>query len=117
MTNHDKITFFFPVLSLFAILPSPLIYGALYDSSCQVWATKCEESLNCLVYDTDKLKRTIISVKITFLMISCLFDMVVWYYCKDLDIYGDAVTTTTITEPFNDTGEEDKPLLLGIKAE
>ena len=50
-------------------------------------------------------------------MISCLFDMVVWYYCKDLDIYGDAVATTTVTEPFNDTGEEDKPLLLGIKAE
>ena len=70
-----------------------------------------------MVYDTDKLKRTIISVKITFLMISCLFDMVVWYYCKDLDIYGDAVTTPTVTEPFNDTGDEDKPLLLGIKAE
>ena len=69
------------------------MYGALYDNSCLVWATKCGESLNCLVYDTDKLRQSIIYVKVSLLMAAVFFDCIVWYYSKGLDIYGDASAT------------------------
>ena len=44
------------ILSALSILPAPIIFGALYDSSCTIWGEKCGETLNCLVYDTDKLR-------------------------------------------------------------
>lgn len=34
-----------------ALLPAPIIYGAIIDSSCLWWKTVCGKNLNCLVYN------------------------------------------------------------------
>ena len=56
-------------MSLFAMLPSPIIYGAIIDNTCLLWQVRacaldspsfdfclqeeCGETTNCLLYDTD----------------------------------------------------------------
>ena len=40
-------------LSLFAMLPSPIIFGAIIDNTCLLWQEECGETTNCLLYDTD----------------------------------------------------------------
>ena len=46
-------------MSLFAMLPSPIIYGAIIDNTCLLWQEECGETTNCLLYDTDKLREAL----------------------------------------------------------
>ena len=44
-------------LSLFAMLPAPLIYGHLIDTTCDQWQFECGETTNCVLYDADRLRK------------------------------------------------------------
>lgn len=39
------------MLSLFALIPGPIIFGRLIDSSCLVWTEECNSTGNCQFYD------------------------------------------------------------------
>lgn len=39
------------MLSLFALIPGPIIFGRLIDSSCLVWTKECDSTGNCQFYD------------------------------------------------------------------
>ena len=81
-------------LSLFAILPSPLIIGAVIDETCVVWGTKCGQQTNCLVYDIDKMRIYLAIFPAICIFIALLFDVGVWYHAKDLKIYDDSKTAS-----------------------
>ena len=96
-------------VSAFALLPSPIIFGSIYDGACTIWAEKCGEKLNCLAYNTDKLRVRVGTVSAIFLVLGLCCDTAVWYYVKGLNIYGDeeeasegdadeAKTTVTTTD-------------------
>ena len=85
------------VLSLFAILPSPLIIGAVIDETCVVWGTKCGQQTNCLVYDIDRMRIYLAIFPAVCIFVAMLFDIAVWYYAKDLNIYDNDDKTTTST--------------------
>ena len=89
-------------LSLFAILPSPLIIGAVIDETCVVWGTKCGQQTNCLVYDIDRMRIYLASFPAVCIFIALLFDVGVWYHAKDLNIYD---TPKTESEFDNDKKE------------
>lgn len=75
-------------LSLFAFLPSPLIYGALLDKTCVLWdKTKCGETTHCLIYDTDAMRNILAFMPAAFFALATLADFGVFLYCKDLTIY------------------------------
>ena len=76
-------------VSAFALLPSPIIFGSIYDGACTIWAEKCGEKLNCLAYNTDKLRVRVGTVSAIFLVLGLCCDTAVWYYVKGLNIYGD----------------------------
>ena len=77
----------FGLISLFALLPAPLVYGALIDSACAVWAERCGKRGNCLVYDADKLRHNFCGLTTAVLLVGFVFDLGVWYYIKDVEIY------------------------------
>ena len=77
------------LLSLFALLPGPIIYGALIDSSCRVWGERCGKRRNCLVYDTEKLRHNFCGLTAAVLLVGFVFDLGVWYYIRDVEMYDD----------------------------
>ena len=90
MDKSASITLSVSALSAFAILPSPLIFGAIFDSSCTIWGEKCGETLNCLVYDTEMLRTSISLLMASLFALALIGNVGVWYFVKDLKIYGEA---------------------------
>ena len=85
-----SITLSVSFLSLFAFLPSPIVYGALLDRTCILWdTTKCGETTHCLVYDTDAMRNYLAFFPAAFIILATLADVGVYYYSKDLTIYDD----------------------------
>lgn len=99
------------MISLFALIPGPIIYGRIIDSTCLVWTEECGKRGNCQLYD-QKLFRYYINItalckfpttvnyknqlKDLFRFVSTgltsvgvFFDGLVWWYGKTLDLYGE----------------------------
>jgi len=76
-------------LSLFSLFPSPIVFGALLDRSCELWGEECGETTNCLLYDTDKMRQSITILPAVCLAISFLADFGVWRCVGDLQLYQD----------------------------
>lgn len=39
------------MISLFALIPGPILYGRIIDSTCLVWTEECGKRGNCQLYD------------------------------------------------------------------
>lgn len=39
------------LVSLFALIPGPIIYGWIIDSTCLVWTEECGQRGTCQLYD------------------------------------------------------------------
>ena len=88
-------------LSLFALFPSPIVFGALLgecnhdnilmrltsDQTCDIWGEVCGEATNCQLYNTDKMRQFISWVPAACLFISFLADVGVWWWVGDLELY------------------------------
>ena len=108
-------TFTVSFLSLSALIPGPLIYGAIFDSACTVWGKKCGEKLNCFAYDTDllRVRAGICSAVLLFFALCC--ECGIFYYGKHLKIYDEddddeesnniEENPTTITNDIPDSSE------------
>ena len=83
------------ILSALSILPAPIIFGALYDSTCTIWGEKCGETLNCLVYDTDKLRTGLAHLVASLISVALIGYCGVFYFVKNLQIYEVAVEEPT----------------------
>lgn len=44
------------IISLFALIPGPIMYGAIIDSTCIEWGEKCGKRTNCLIYNKDTFR-------------------------------------------------------------
>ena len=82
-------TFTVSFLSLFALIPGPLIFGAIFDSSCTVWGSRCGEKLNCFAYDTDVLRVRVGSCSAILIFCSMCCEIGIFYLGKNLRIYDD----------------------------
>ena len=82
-------TFTVSFLSLFALIPGPLVYGAIFDSACTVWGEKCGEQLNCFAYDTDLLRVRAGVCSAIFCALAMCCEIGIFYLGKDLNIYGE----------------------------
>lgn len=76
-------------LSCFGLIPGPIIMGAIIDSACLLWDMSCGERGNCWLYDSDSFRLAMHLVPIVFTFISVFGDIVVYYYSRQLDLYGD----------------------------
>lgn len=44
------------MMSLFALIPGPIIFGAIMDSTCLVWDISCKHKGNCWFYHKDQFR-------------------------------------------------------------
>ncbi|XP_015609207.1 solute carrier organic anion transporter family member 5A1 [Cephus cinctus] len=75
-------------ISLFALIPGPIIYGAIIDSTCLIWEESCGTRGNCWFYHRDNFRILVNISAAGFSLIGVLFDVFVCYLVKDLDLYG-----------------------------
>lgn len=78
------------IISLGALIPGPIIYGAIIDSTCLIWEESCGTRGNCWFYHRDNFRFFVNIAAVGFTTIGVLFDCVVCYLGKDLDLYGAA---------------------------
>ncbi|XP_045122956.1 solute carrier organic anion transporter family member 74D-like [Portunus trituberculatus] len=76
-------------MSLFAFIPAPITIGAIIDSSCLVWDTSCGRTGNCWLYDSDKFRTILHLVPAMVVLLSVLGDLVVLWYSRKMDLYGE----------------------------
>lgn len=77
------------MVSLFALIPGPIIFGRTIDSTCLVWSYKCGERGNCQLYDPLKFRYYLHTNSAVFFFLGAFFDVLVWYYGRSLELYGD----------------------------
>lgn len=96
--------------SLFALIPGPIIFGRIIDSTCLSWTFKCGQQGNCQLYDSIKFRYNLHYAAAGFTLIGVIFDFLVWYFGRDLELYGD----DNAKKP-DDSGEsiENEPLNKG----
>ncbi|XP_054164677.1 solute carrier organic anion transporter family member 74D-like, partial [Oppia nitens] len=63
--------------SLFVFIPYPMVYGAIANSACMVWETKCGQTGNCQIYDSEKLKNRLLGTTVGLILIGFIFDLIV----------------------------------------
>ena len=75
-----------------------LILTLIADNACEVWGTKCGETTNCLLYDTDKMRSYMFGFLAGCYSLGTLFDLGVVYHVGDLQIYDTDTDKETETE-------------------
>ncbi|XP_034478037.1 solute carrier organic anion transporter family member 74D-like [Drosophila innubila] len=90
------------ICSLFAFIPSPIFFGWLIDKYCLLWGKTCGNQGNCWLYDTQALRYVLNFTAGAFLLAGGLFNIFVWYYAKDLQIFDDNEKKTTEDNYLND---------------
>ncbi|KAJ8669938.1 hypothetical protein QAD02_001197 [Eretmocerus hayati] len=86
------------MISLFAMIPGPIIFGAIMDSTCLIWDTSCKERGNCWFYHRENFRFYMNSTASALCFIEVMFDIAVWYLSKDLKLYDDEEDTKKMAE-------------------
>ncbi|CAJ0577134.1 unnamed protein product, partial [Mesorhabditis spiculigera] len=82
------------VVSLFATLPSPVMWGKLIDMSCIAWSTKCGETGACSLYDNEQLRLRLHFIYGGLRLISLFSDIWVFYWAKGLKLLDEEDVVT-----------------------
>ncbi|XP_055613870.1 solute carrier organic anion transporter family member 74D-like, partial [Uranotaenia lowii] len=82
------------MISLFALIPGPIIYGRIIDSTCLVWTEECGKRGNCQLYDQRLFRYYINLTAFCLTSIGVFFDVLVWWYGKTLELYSEPDTPT-----------------------
>lgn len=77
------------MISLFALIPGPILYGRIIDSTCLVWTEECGKRGNCQLYDQRLFRYYINLTALGLTAIGVFFDVLVWWYGRTLDLYGE----------------------------
>lgn len=78
------------LISLFALIPGPILYGRIIDETCIVWSEHCSgRKGNCQLYDQKLFRYYINLTAFCLTTVGVFFDFLVWRNGKDLDLYGE----------------------------
>lgn len=124
------------IVSLFALIPGPILYGTIIDQSCLLWEYSCGNRGNCWHYDKEKFRYVFnaaaarefffyslisliyFSKRIFFVhcftfftvftFIGILFDVGVCYLSRNLDLYGASEQDKRVMFARDETANKDK---------
>jgi Organic Anion Transporter Polypeptide (OATP) family len=77
------------IVKFCAVIPSPIVFGYIFDQSCLLWGKTCSKTGNCWLYDNDLIKFTFNLTAGVFILIGTCWDIGTWYYSKDVKIFDD----------------------------
>lgn len=93
VSNQDKSVtqgLILMMVSLFALIPGPVLFGRIIDQTCLVWTEQCSgRKGNCQLYDQRRFRYYINLTAFFLTGIGVFFDVLVWKYGKNLDLYGE----------------------------
>lgn len=117
-------------ISLLALIPGPIIFGYIIDSTCLEWKTTAKttnnnhsscasasnkiddvvsaERGNCQLYDQELFRWSTNMVSMCFTTIGIMFDWLVWYYGQEVDLYGDRDEEVVVVDSVCDETEQTK---------
>ncbi|CAG2103692.1 unnamed protein product [Medioppia subpectinata] len=73
-----------------AFIPYPLVYGAVTNTACEVWESKCGQTGNCLVYDSDKFRNRLHGLTIILYLLGSVFDVIIIFLSSRIkNLYDD----------------------------
>jgi len=78
------------LLSAFAFLPSPILFGRIIDNVCLVWGGGTCGKEDCKLYNGQQLRYLFNLTAAGVVLIGAMFDILVWYLSKDLELYKEA---------------------------
>lgn len=93
------------MISLLALIPGPIIFGRIIDSTCLVWTETCHGRGNCQLYDQTKFRYYVNILSLSLTSIGVIFDILVWYHGRHLDLYGEREE-----QKLKETRQRDKPI-------
>ncbi|XP_017886610.1 solute carrier organic anion transporter family member 2A1 [Ceratina calcarata] len=91
------------IMSLFAFIPSPILFGFILDKTCLVWGKTCSGTGNCWLYNGETLRYLLNFTAATFVTIGTIFDVGVWYFVKDVKIFDEEIELKDIAEEPGET--------------
>lgn len=93
------------MVSLFALIPGPILYGYIIDNACLLWNSKCDQRGNCQLYDARQFRYYLNLTAMALTAIGVFFDVLVWWYGKDVDLYGEVAQEGQVAEVSQKTKE------------
>ena len=63
---------------IFGTVPGPLLFGLLFDFSCEYWQFECGRRGNCWVYNNRQLGLSAMAASIASLVVSCILFFLSW---------------------------------------
>lgn len=96
--------------SLFAYIPCAVIYGALLDKACILWAGSEGQGGHCWIYDSNFLRYAMHGITMAAFVGGTLLDAVVLYQCRKMALFGDEdpKTDSNINNNNNNYKKEDE---------
>ncbi|XP_043494572.1 solute carrier organic anion transporter family member 74D-like [Polistes fuscatus] len=91
------------IMSLFAFIPSPILFGFILDKTCLVWGKTYTGTGNCWLYNGEALRYLLNFTAASFVIMEPLFDVGVWYYVKDVKIFDEEIELEDIAEEPGET--------------
>lgn len=91
------------IMSLFAFIPSPILFGFILDKTCLVWGKTRSGTGNCWLHNGETLRYLLNFTAASFVTIGTLFDVGVWYYVKDVKIFDEEIELEDIAEEPGET--------------
>ncbi|XP_020806566.1 solute carrier organic anion transporter family member 2A1 [Drosophila serrata] len=80
------------VYSVLTFIPSPIVFGWMWDSYCLVWGKTCGSKGNCWIYDSRSLRYTMNIVSASLIFLGSFWNIGVWYHAKDMKIFDEEET-------------------------
>lgn len=63
---------------LFGSIPGPIIFGAVFDSTCIFWQRECGRRGNCWVYENSELSERALAIGIIGVFLNFFFSFLCW---------------------------------------
>uniref|UniRef100_A0A336M246 Solute carrier organic anion transporter family member n=1 Tax=Culicoides sonorensis TaxID=179676 RepID=A0A336M246_CULSO len=74
-------------ISLFALIPGPIIYSRIIDSTCLIFTEECGKKGTCQIYDQRTFRYYVNISAMFFTSIGVIFDVLVWWYGRNIELY------------------------------
>ncbi len=66
------------IVRMFGSVPAPLVFGAIFDSSCEYWQYECSRRGNCWVYDNQNTATRAFALSLAGVLISLVLFTMTW---------------------------------------
>ncbi|XP_077302621.1 solute carrier organic anion transporter family member 74D-like [Arctopsyche grandis] len=79
-------------VALFALIPSPIFFGYIIDSTCLIWGKTCNGTGNCWLFNASLLRNRLSLISSLFVFIGVCFDLLVWKHIKDINMFDESTS-------------------------